>query len=158
MMPWMRRLLVDTFPSDRQGQLRQFDAAETAADHRVLQNIVGKTMAHTTTDAEIAKHMAAADAAATQNGASFRQSMQAIVDLQSAEIERLRAIVADVTANRPRRLIGIAAIQVQGEGETRPRARIVGLANDGTLWTGSAWGRDWERCDDLPQATDELND
>lgn len=159
LMAWLGRLLADSFPSDRGGRFRQFDAAETGADHRALENIKGKSMAHTeTTDAAIARHMIDADAAASQTGANFRESMRKITDLQSAEIERLRAIVADVTAERPRKLISITGVQVQGDGEPRPRARIVGLANDGSLWTGNAWGRDWERCADLPQATDELND
>jgi hypothetical protein len=158
-MAWLGRLLADGFPADRKSRFRQFDAAETAADQRALENIIGKSMAHTeTTDAAIARHMADADAAASQTGASFRAAMQRIVETQSREIERLRAIVADLTAERPRRLISIAAVQIQGEGETRPRARIVGLANDGTLWTGTAWGRDWERGADLPQATDEINE
>ncbi|MEE3502749.1 hypothetical protein [Acidiphilium acidophilum] len=158
-MAWLGRLLADNFPSDRGGRFRQFDAAETGADYRALENIKGKSMPHTeTTDAAIARHMIDADAAANSTGASFRESMRKISELQSGEIERLRAIVADVTAERPRKLISITGVQVQGDGEPRPRARIVGLANDGSLWTGNAWGRDWERCADLPQATDELND
>lgn len=158
LMAWLGRLLADSFPADRRGRLHLIAAAETGADHRALETIKGKSMAHTeTTDAAIARHMIDADAAASQTGANFRESMRKITDLQSAEIERLRAIVQDATAERPRRLISITGVQVQVEGETRPRARIVGLANDGSLWTGNAWGRDWDRCADLPQATDELN-
>jgi hypothetical protein len=107
-------------------------------------------------DAAVAKELAAADEAATTSGTSFRDSMRRITELQSAEIERLRAIITDFTAERPRKPVSLAP-HVDGNGRARG---VVALADDATMWSASdllAPGRvKWERIADLPQPTDAM--
>lgn len=106
-------------------------------------------------DAAVAKELAAADEAATSSGTAFRDSMRKITELQSAEIERLRAIITDFTAERPRKPVSVSP-RIDADGRARG---VVALADDATIWEASvldATRTRWHRVADLPQPTDEM--
>lgn len=99
--------------------------------------------------------MQRADEAATSSGTAFRDSMRKITELQSAEIERLRGIITDFSAQRPRKPVFLA-----GRTDDNGRARgVVALTDDGTVWEASildATRTRWHRIADLPQPTDAM--
>lgn len=139
-------------------------ALETeAGDRLALANMIPKRNNPMTTlsinaevDTEIARHVAAADAAANSTGASFRDSMRKITELQSAEIERLRAIISDISKDRPRKPISVAN-RIDDNGRSRG---AVAVCNDGTIWHTDGEGRhaSWAQFPAIPQAADQLGD
>lgn len=104
-------------------------------------------------DQQIAALMSKATAAAESTGETFRKAMQQIVETQSREIERLRAIIEDVARDRPRKIVQLASVTI--EREKVQHHRLAAVANDGTMWTlGQQWPDytpGWERLADLPQ-------
>lgn len=107
-------------------------------------------------DREIRKLMATANAAAESTGETFRKAMQQITEAQSREIDRLRKIVADISKDRPRKIVSLTACKMRSDSGHEADA-IVGVANDGTIWSADKWLTAWERCADLPQPSEELD-
>ncbi|MGC9271843.1 hypothetical protein [Acidiphilium sp.] len=158
-MSRIARLFASAFPSVR-GSITT-DPQHAARRDRIddslaLDKIVRKSTM--TTDAEadaiIARHRATAERAATEGGKSFRDAMTAACDSQAEEIDRLRAIIRDMSAERPRRLISITALTINGSAGAR--SELIGVAGDGTIWNGGQRGDSWRRIADLPQGADEL--
>ena len=111
-------------------------------------------LAQKSSDDAVQRELAAADQAAETSGVAFRDAMRKITELQSAEIERLRAIIADFSAEHPRKPVSIAT-RTDANGRARG---CVALASDGTMWVSDdlldAPRARWERVADLPQPAD----
>ena len=83
--------------------------------------------------------------------------MRKIVELQSSEIERLRAIVQDFSKDRPRRIVSLTS-RTDNNGRARG---VIAVASDGTIWTGEhidSARAAWHRVEDLPQPAAELGE
>jgi hypothetical protein len=82
--------------------------------------------------------------------------MRALVETQSREIERLRAVIADMAKERPRKLISVTQMRAEFNGQVMDY--VFAIANDGTHWRCDRHGRDWTRLADLPQPDSVLKD
>ena len=106
-------------------------------------------------DQAIARLMQQATAAAESTGETFRKAMQQIVETQSREIDRLRKVVADISKERPRKIVSIASCKMKSDHGGDVDA-VVATATDGTVWRGDRWISGWTRAADLPQPDSEL--
>lgn len=102
--------------------------------------------------------------AAEQGFSALTKTLQEAISLQTAEIERLRGIIADGTQIPDRHPI-MASISSAAEGN-RTRRDAIAMAQDHSLWAlldipthpdSFKHHAGWLRLPALPQASDELN-
>lgn len=111
-------------------------------------------------DDKIRRELATADAAANATGQTFRDSMRKVSEIQAAEIDRLRAVIAEYSKARPRVPVALAPFRrdIAGSQTGQPNDHILAICNDGTLWQYAASYKDstWTPFPEIPQISDEL--
>lgn len=141
-------------PVNRRAELHLIAAREHAENNKTLDKIRMITdMDDRTADAELDAARKAVGANIEQAGSSFRAALVALTERQEAEIKRLRELVRQISAERPRKLIAITSVRRRWQsGDTTEK--LFGLDNEGCAW--SFIDGAWEREASLPQAADEM--
>lgn len=169
-MTIIARALAVAFPATGPHAEALAAARDAEADRDTLKALIVSTMkappmsaqtiAHLpvddAADRQIARLMQTASAAAESTGETFRKAMQQITEAQSREIDRLRKIVADISKERPRKIVSITSCRMKADHGGDADA-VVAVASDGTVWTGDKWLTTWDRAADLPQPDAELD-
>lgn len=112
------------------------------------------------------KFQTASDKAAHASEQGFgvlTKSLRGLLDLQSAEIERLRGIIERAENLPERRPVALSSSSYETRDSSAGRTDVTCLATDGSAWilanaTRPGYSDGWQRLPDLPQAVDEMND